>query len=446
MSQLDSKAPVVQTPLDRESIFRDMDIPAQLQWIQYVKTDISYYTTTDETHVAYGYVDNSGCANIVINKTIWDKSNDTQKAHVIAHELGHFMYNHYGFVENVIKPEILEGKAHSPQLLNIVGDCGIHTHLADDKVVTSAIQLLQPEGNAATYQSYKFPVLPPIILYRFLQPKLDEVAKQALDGCGCGFAEGQLQHGSKDMSCDGDIIAGNMLDDLKDALKDNPNGELAKEIGKAIDSIESNQKNAGTQHGGGREMPAVMPTKYPWVVTMLRYLKKSLSQHRKPSYRRESKRQDYPSDSEILLKGRSRVYDKTECILCVDVSGSMSRGEVNQALSGMAMMCMNYGVKGSLIFFDAKASPKFNIHQGMDIDKIIEASTLFGGGTEFNCVMPHLKPTDHVVIYTDTYLYNSVSFSDFNPKPIVVTTTGHPEKQYFKGVTNYIYTGNGELI
>lgn len=361
------------------------------EWLVYQVDRIDFTSDNKAKKMAYCF-SVKGKFNIFLSKDILEHESNEFKVEVIKHELGHGMFGHLMHNKGKTKDQ--------RKLLNILFDCSIHQNLADLSIIEEG---MGTEG--CSYEKCNLPVLPPLMLYQKLSPKIKQLK---------------------------DWINNHLVDSLwEQEISQEEQVIISSSIEAGIQQAEVNGcKPPHTFSAGSStitedelEMEMLLDTGNPdaWLDILLRIVRNFGNPTRQLSYRREPRN---PIDDTILQKGLATNPDKPKLVFAVDCSGSMNKTVVDKALGTI----LSLGIKHQeheVILFDTKISNKFQLK---DKDKIMQGLRRYWGGTDVIPVLEYCNPSDQLVIFTDGGLVTfELPLSKFYNKPMWVLT----ESYYF---------------
>jgi len=104
----------------------------------------------------------------------------------------------------------------------------------------------------------------------------------------------------------------------------------------------------------------------------------------------------------VMFKGRKKRPIMT-AIIGIDVSGSISDGNIEEFLSEIKNLLSDFGAEVEVDFFDTKITDKFELKKLTDMKKITKASGR--GGTSYQELFEHAEETKakEVIVFTDGY-------------------------------------------
>lgn len=359
------------------------------KWLMYQADRIDFNTDNKATKTAYCY-SVKGKFNIFLSKDILQSVSNKFKVEVIKHELGHGMFGH-----------LLHNKGKTEQqrkLLNILFDCSIHQNLADLSIIEED---MGTEG--CSYEKCNLPVLPPLMLYQKLSPKIPQLKEWIDDHLVDKLWEQELSE-QEQVIISSSIEAG--IQEAEEAGCEAPHTFSAGSSTVTEDEL---------------EMDMLLDTSNPdeWLDKLLRIVRNFGNPERVLSYRREPRN---PIDDTILQKGLATDSGKPKLVFAVDCSGSMEKNVVDKALGTILSLGQQHQ-EHEVILFDNKISAKYQLK---DKDKIVQSMRYHWGGTDVIPVLEYCKPSDQLVIFTDGGLVTfELPLSKFHNKPMWVLTESY---------------------
>ena len=380
------------------NIYEYVTFDDENKWLQYQADNITF--VTEEGSKAYCFAI-KGKFHICIGQENLKHGNEFL-VELIKHELGHGLFKHL---------EFMNGKEKlNRQLFNILADCSIHTHMASPDILDIA-------GLVCTYERQNLPMLPPEILYNKLENKVDSLEQWIEDNLNDNLWEQEVT------PLEQDVISNGITNALNEAEK---NGH----------GIPAQFKSAGTETGQGvdYEYFSKPVKKDKWLEDLLRKVRNRINTTRQLSWHRESRN---IIGGGIMQRGLATTNGNNRFLFAIDVSGSMNPRIVERGLNNIIQHSGLKGDNHEVIFFDTRISSKYKLK---DTYNIYKEACRYGGGTDVKALWEYAKPDDHLVIFTDGYIYD---LSRLQPRtiPPIWVLTNEISRHYLDQLTRL-----GELV
>ena len=138
-----------------------------------------------------------------------------------------------------------------------------------------------------------------------------------------------------------------------------------------------------------------------------------------------------------MQRGLATTNGNNRFLFAIDVSGSMNPRIVERGLNNIIQHSGLKGDNHEVIFFDTRISSKYKLK---DTYNIYKEARRYGGGTDVKALWEYAKPDDHLVIFTDGYIYD---LSRLQPRtiPPIWVLTNEISRHYLDQLTRL-----GELV
>ena len=362
------------------------------KWILYQLENINCWTDSTKKQTAYCY-SKDGNLNIFISHDIIREGKQLL-TETIKHEIYHAYYGH-------LNGMLHKNKAQR-QLLNILYDCSIHQGPVNHSIFT------KHNMNPCTYASCDLPILPPHVLYDKMKDNISQ-----------SFILNHLNDNLWEQSPISDVEQSVLQNSIEQAL------DKAEEEGHAL----PNGLEGGTSKGKGREGFEMDIVKNPkWLKELIHTIKNYGQDYKHKSWHREPRQE---IGGGIMKRGLTNGKSKTRFLFAIDCSASMSTQDIRICVSAIHSASVREGLQGEALFFDTHVDKKVDIR---DTESILKQVELYGGGTEFNCVLQYASPNDILVFWTDggAWDLHQLNTDKFIHKPTFVLTTDWKQKWYSK--------------
>ncbi len=372
------------------------------EWLSYVIPRLNFYTDKVSPAPAYCFNEDGKGAVFIQEQYLKSKQGLIE---LIKHEVAHLYFGHLMH---------MKGSNAEKQLKNVLFDCSIHHGAANPVILNETV------GSVCTYESCGLSILPPLVLFDKMKPKLKQMEMFLKDNLN-----DVLWKQKAPSKIEQDVLSRSIEQSLIEAEQD----------GKLLPA--GMPKLGGTGHSDEDREYELEKVKSPaWLKELRKQITNSILKDKNLTWRREPRNIIAP---DILKKGYGPTKGKGKCLFAVDCSYSMDMSEVQRCISVLVQCTSPEGIEGEVLFFDTQITNRVSLKHEKEI---LELAGRMGGGTAFKPVFDYANPNDILVFYTDGYANDSSKQWDVNKlqhKPIFVLCEPYIS-DYYKDMLDQVGT------